>query len=80
MKENLLHPQTNNEVSLVRWLGHPRAWSASEKAGVLILLGLSACLGVFPWEPDISNLLAIALYVALVVALLLLTWRRFFKP
>ena len=80
MKENFIHPQAGNDISLVRWLVHPLAWSVSQKAGVLVLLFLGACLLVFLLEPEISNLLAIAAYLVLAVSILLVTWWRFFKP
>jgi len=79
VKKNLRHPETSNGVSLVRWLSHPLAWSASQKASVLVLLSVGACLLMFGVEPDLSNILAIAAYLALAVSLLLLAWRRFFK-
>jgi hypothetical protein len=80
VNKNLRHPETSNGVSLVRWLSRPLAWSVSEKAAVLILLSVGACLLAFGVAPELSNALAIAAYLALAGSLLLLAWRRFFKP
>ena len=80
MKKNLRHPETSNGVSLVRWLSHPMAWSVSEKAAVLILLSVGACLLMSSLAPELSNALAIAAYLALGGSLLLVMWQRFFKP
>ena len=80
MNKKLRHPETSNGVSLIRWLSHPLAWSVSEKAGVLILLSVGACLLMSSLAPELSNVLAIAAYLALGGSLLLVAWRRFFKP
>lgn len=80
MKKNLRHPETSNGVSLVQWLSRPLVWSVSEKAAVLILLSVGACLLMSSLAPELSNALAIAAYLALGGSLLMVMWQRFFKP